>query len=63
MIVRTPGASLDEATVVQWVKDRVASYKKPRHVRFIDELPRTASTQQVQKTLLRERFTAGWQRS
>lgn len=60
VIVRRPGSNLDEAGVVQFVKDRVASYKKPRHVRFLDDLPRTASTRQVQKTMLRERFTSGW---
>lgn len=60
VVVRRRGAGLDEASVVSWVKDRVASYKKPRHVRFVDELPRTASTRQVQKTLLRDRFISGW---
>ncbi len=60
VIASRPGAGLDEEAVIQWVKARVASYKKPRHVRFVDELPRTASTRQVQKTVLRERFAAGW---
>lgn len=60
VIVRRAGSSLSEEEVVQWVKDRLASYKKPRHVRFVDDLPRTASTRQVQKTMLRERFTSGW---
>ncbi len=60
VVVPRTGATLDEETVIGWVKDRVASYKKPRHVRFLDDLPRTASTRQVQKTVLRERFLAGW---
>ncbi len=60
VIVPHTGAGIDEDAVVGWVKDRVASYKKPRFVRFVEELPRTASTRQVQKTVLRERFTAGW---
>lgn len=60
VIVPKPEARLDEESIVHWVKDRVASYKKPRHVRFLDELPRTVSTRQVQKTVLRERFTSGW---
>jgi len=60
VVVARPGARLDEDATIAWVKDRVASYKKPRHVRFLDELPRTASTRQVQKTLLRQRFASGW---
>lgn len=60
VIVKRPGSDLDEETTIEWVKERVASYKKPRYVRFVDELPRTASTRQVQKTVLRERFASGW---
>jgi acyl-coenzyme A synthetase/AMP-(fatty) acid ligase len=39
---------------------RLAGFKKPRHVRFVDELPRTASTRQVQKAQLVDRFVQGW---
>jgi fatty-acyl-CoA synthase len=60
VIVRRPGASLDERDVVEFVRERLAGFKKPRHVRFVAELPRTASTRQVQKALLRERFLQGW---
>ncbi len=55
-VVCRPGAALSEADVVEHVRARLAGYKKPRVVRFLDALPRTASTRQVQKTLLRERF-------
>jgi fatty-acyl-CoA synthase len=57
-VVRRPGASLAEDDVVAHVRDRLAGYKKPRFVRFVDALPRTASTRQVQKTLLREQWLA-----
>jgi len=60
VVVTRAGASLDEAEVVAFVKQHLAGYKKPRHVRFVDELPRTASTRQVQKALLRDRFVQGW---
>ena len=60
VVVRRSGSALDEEDVVSWVKERVASYKKPRHVRFLEKLPRTTSTRQVQKTVLRERFASGW---
>jgi fatty-acyl-CoA synthase len=57
-VVRRPDAVLAEGDVVAHVRDRLAGYKKPRFVRFLDALPRTASTRQVQKTLLREQWLA-----
>ena len=47
------------ALVVRGVKGRLAGYKKPKHVFFLCELPKTAATGRVQKTLLRETFIAG----
>lgn len=55
-VVRRAGALLTEAEVVEHVRTRLAGYKKPRAVRFLDALPRTASTRQVQKPLLREQW-------
>src|SRR5262249_59521140 len=52
-VVRRNGSVLTEDDVVEHVRRRLAGYKKPRVVRFVDALPRTASTRQVQKTLLR----------
>ena len=40
--------------VVAHVRRHLAGYKKPRHVCFLAELPRTAASQQVHKPLLRE---------
>jgi acyl-CoA synthetase (AMP-forming)/AMP-acid ligase II len=57
-VVPRPGARLAEADVVEHVRARLAGYKKPRAVRVLDALPRTASTRQVQKTLLREEWLA-----
>jgi fatty-acyl-CoA synthase len=57
-IVRRAGATLSEEQVIAHVRERLAGYKKPRFVRFLEALPRTASTRQVQKTLLREQWTA-----
>jgi fatty-acyl-CoA synthase len=55
-VVRRAGAALVEGDVIEHVRARLAGYKKPRFVRFLDALPRTASTRQVQKTLLREQW-------
>jgi fatty-acyl-CoA synthase len=55
-VVRRAGVALTEDAVVQHVRSRLAGYKKPRAVCFLASLPRTASTRQVQKTLLREQW-------
>jgi fatty-acyl-CoA synthase len=58
VVVRRPGHGLSEAEVIEHVRARLAGFKKPRYVWFVDALPRTAATRQVQKTLLREQFLA-----
>jgi fatty-acyl-CoA synthase len=42
--------------VIEHCAARLASYKKPRHVMFVDELPKAGATQKVQKALVRQRF-------
>jgi acyl-CoA synthetase (AMP-forming)/AMP-acid ligase II len=49
--VRTPGSALTEEQVATYVSERLASYKKPRIVRFMDELPMTP-TGKVNRKLL-----------
>jgi acyl-CoA synthetase (AMP-forming)/AMP-acid ligase II len=56
VVVRRPGHPLTEADVIDHVRTRLAGFKKPRAVWFVHDLPRTAATRQVQKTLLREQF-------
>ena len=53
-IVLHAGASLTADGAIEHVRTALASYKKPRHVVFFDELPRTAASRQVHKPLLRE---------
>jgi fatty-acyl-CoA synthase len=47
-----PGASVTEEEIIAWCKERLARYKCPRHVVFI-ELPKT-STGKIQKFKLRD---------
>lgn len=42
IVVRRPGAQIDEAGVLALFKDRLARYKHPRRVVFADSLPRNA---------------------
>ena len=49
------GMTVDADTLIAHCRDRIASYKKPKYVEFIAELP-VNSTGKVMKTKLRERF-------
>jgi len=55
VIVAAPGAAIDEETVVGALKGRLAKYKQPKRVVFVDELPRNAMGK-VQKSILRDRY-------
>jgi acyl-CoA synthetase (AMP-forming)/AMP-acid ligase II len=55
-VVLEPGATVDAVAVVEHCGRRLAAYKKPRHVMFVDELPKAGATQKVQKSLVRQRF-------
>jgi len=56
VIVAEPGTALTEASVIEYVKERLAAYKAPRSVHFVDEVPRNTMGK-VQKNVLKERFT------
>lgn len=55
VIVRSPGSELTADDVIDHCARHLARYKKPRHVVFVDQLPRTAS-HKMQKFKLREEF-------
>src|SRR5262249_50564553 len=54
-----PGHRLTEREVIDHCRGRVASFKIPRHVAFVDEFPMT-STGKIQKVKLRETARAAW---
>jgi fatty-acyl-CoA synthase len=53
-VQRAPGALVTEDELIGSCRGRIASFKVPRHVLFMDELPMTSSGK-VQKTTLRAR--------
>ena len=53
-VVRKNGAAVTEDELKQFVKDRLAPYKYPRQIEFVDDLPKTA-TGKIQRFKLRER--------
>ena len=58
-VVVAPGCTLSEQEVVEHCRGRVASFKIPRRVCFVEEFPMTSSGK-VQKVKLRERARKEW---
>jgi acyl-CoA synthetase (AMP-forming)/AMP-acid ligase II len=54
-VVVKQDAALTEAEVVEWSRGKLAGYKRPRAVRFVDEIPRNPAGK-ILKRVLRERF-------
>ena len=59
-VIPKPGEHLTEADIITHCKGKIASYKIPRHVRIVDDVPRTPGPHgdKVQKARLRELFLA-----
>lgn len=57
VVVRHEGSSVTGEQIIAWVRERIAHYKCPRSVLFVDELPRTA-TGKILKRQLREMYAA-----
>ncbi|MBB3232874.1 malonate--CoA ligase [Halomonas stenophila] len=55
VVVCQPGAELEEAQVIDHLQGRLAKYKQPKRVFFVDSLPRNTMGK-VQKNELRKRF-------
>ncbi|PDT89473.1 malonyl-CoA synthase [Bradyrhizobium sp. Y36] len=55
VLVRQPGASIDEAAVLKGLDGRVAKFKMPKRVFVVDELPRNTMGK-VQKNILRDTY-------
>ncbi|CUA95613.1 malonate--CoA ligase [Pannonibacter indicus] len=60
IVVRQKGATLGEADVLASLKERLARYKQPKRVIFVDELPRNTMGK-VQKNVLRDTYAGLYQ--
>lgn len=58
IVVTRDEAVLTEEEIIHFCKDKLASYKKPKYVDFVDELPRNPSGKLL-KTQLREQYWKG----
>jgi acyl-CoA synthetase (AMP-forming)/AMP-acid ligase II len=54
-VVAKPGAEITEDHIKNYVGEKLASYKKPKEVYFVDELPYTPSGKLL-KRVLREQY-------
>ena len=52
-VVAVPGRTIDQAEVIQWCREGLASFKRPRAVVELTELPKTA-TGKIRRNVLRE---------
>ncbi|MER9753406.1 malonyl-CoA synthase [Mesorhizobium sp. M0166] len=55
VVVRAPGSTISAAGIIEAIAGRLARYKHPKRVVFVDELPRNTMGK-VQKNLLREAY-------
>lgn len=49
------GAEVSEGELIAWLKEQIAHFKVPRHVRFVSEFPMTV-TGKIQKFAMRDRM-------
>jgi acyl-CoA synthetase (AMP-forming)/AMP-acid ligase II len=61
IVVLKPGQKATAQGIVQFCKDRIAHYKAPKSIDFIDALPRTGSGK-IHKKGLRDACWAGYEK-
>ena len=60
-VVKRPASTVTAEMLIDWCRDKLAGYKRPRTVDFLDALPRNASGKML-KRKLREPYWAGYER-
>lgn len=58
LIVPEAGRALDRQAIIDWARARIAGYKVPKSIEFVESLPRNASGK-VLRRVLRERYWIG----
>ena len=51
LVIAKPGASLTEAELLEFCRSRIAHYKCPRSIEFVESLPKTATGKVLKKNL------------
>jgi len=55
VVVRTKGAAIDENQITAALENKLAKFKQPKKIFFVDDLPRNAMGK-VQKNVLRDAY-------
>lgn len=53
-VVLKPGQTISEEDLITWTKERIAAYKYPREIRFMDALPMSATGKILKKEISRD---------
>lgn len=61
VVVLKPGKQASEEEIIRFCKDRIAHYKAPKSVDFIDALPRTGSGK-IHKKGLKDKYWEGYEK-
>ena len=61
IVVAKPGATRDAADIIAWARERIASYKVPKSVDFVDAIPRNI-TGKILRRELRKPYWKGRER-
>jgi fatty-acyl-CoA synthase len=56
IVVRKEGTRVEAEDIIRWAKERLAPFKVPKNVHFVEDLPRNASGK-ILKRKLREQFS------
>ena len=51
LVIRAPGAAVSAEELIAFARGRLAGYKLPRSVEFVDELPRTSTGKILKREL------------
>lgn len=62
VIVPSVGSAGDADAIIAWAKERIAGYKVPKSIEFVEELPRNASGKVLRREL-RDRHWQGMERT
>ena len=60
-MVKTPGEDISEAELLEFCKNDLTAYKRPKRIEFHDSIPRTAYGK-MDKKIVRKKYWEGRER-
>lgn len=62
-VIAAAGAQPDPAAIAEFCRTRIAAFKVPRFIEFVDDFPRSVSKQEIERHVLKKRPNTGaWDR-